>query len=253
MKKLHYLLLLVVVLFSAVSALAKTENGNDIALYFEEAKDNKKEFARLVDGTKGKRYFFRYLEIMNMKSGRKDGRPYVTIITIEPSSYFIVKFTVVKPYSLTMLMQDPISKNGTALALTGVISEVDRQSETITLNPVVLRHKDRSTPKRGTGTELLGEVDPTARYYSFTGAEGKPVVVSYGDRDILPWTAIEDPKKAAELKEEIQAQYTKAEWADYLTKLLEERKSGKKQAFKDAAMRAGVIRGSTNAPILAED
>lgn len=250
MKKISCLMLAVVI-FSAVAALAKTENGNDIALYLEEAKGDKKKFAQLVSESKGKNFYFRYLEIMDMKSGRENNRPYITLTTMEPSSYFVVQFTVVKPVSLMKLMEEPESKRGTAIAVTGQIASVDLAKEKIILNPVIVQTKDRLTPKRG--REMLGEIDPSARYYSFTGADGKPVSISYADKDILPWAGIENPAKAAKMKEEIQAQYTKEEWAEYCLNLLEQRKAGKQEARADAARRAGIISGATNAPVLSEE
>lgn len=247
--KLRVLFLIVLSLAFVVSQVkGATDNGNDLALYLSEAKDNKTAFDEIVKDTPEKNYYFRYLEIINMDSGRQNGAPFVHVECMEPSSYFKVEFTITKPVSLTKLMEEPVTKEGDAIAVTGKIGSIDAKKEIIILNPVIVRHKDRLTPKRG--KELLGEVDPTARFYSFTGAGGKRVEVSYGDKDILPWSSLESEAEQQKLKEKIQLQYTKEEWADYLLAKLAQRSDETKDKKKDAAIRAGIVAGSTNAPVL---
>lgn len=227
---------------------AKTENGNDLVLYLDEAEGDKILLKELIGDTGSKNYYFRYLEILSMKAGRDSRGPYITIKTMEPSSYWTVAFTVTKPLSLKLLMEEPISEEGKAIGVTGKISKIEPEKELIILSPVIVKHKDRLAPKRG--KELYGEINPEALYYTFTGVKGKKITISYADKDILPWSDIEDEKERAKLKKKIQIQYTKEEWFEYLEKKLAERHGGKADKDREAAMRAGIVMGATNAPVL---
>ncbi len=73
---------------------AATENGNDMCLSLSEAMEAEDldEIESLREESKGVNYFFRYLEILEIKSGREGGRPYADILTREPSSYLKLKF-----------------------------------------------------------------------------------------------------------------------------------------------------------------
>jgi hypothetical protein len=157
-------------------ARAETSNGNDFALYYSEATAPAERRA-LFDKASGNPHFFRYLQIMEMETQANGA---VAITAFEPSSYMDVRFTVTKPLSLQKLKEDPPSKPGDAIALTGVVRGI--ATNTILLDPVIVRHKDRLSPKRG--KELLGEVDGSARFYSYT-AGSRPVSLSYRDRDLL--------------------------------------------------------------------
>lgn len=248
MKKAFGVVFMMFVVVLSVSA--KTENGNDLALYLDEAKDNKKQFDLLASETGENNYYFRYLEIVNMDSGRQNGAPFIHIKANEPSSYFTVEFTVTKSVSLQLLMQEPVSKPGEAIAVTGKIEKLDQKKRLIVLNPVIVRHKDRLERKRG--KEMLYEVDQNAVYYSFTGAAGKLVQLKYADRDLLPGSDEPDPVKAAKILADAQKNYTKAEWADHLLAQIAVRDEERRQQANRAAINAGIVRGATNAPIIPE-
>ena len=95
--------------------------------------------------------------------------------TVEPSSDMIVDFTVKKKVSLRKA--DPVQTNE-AIAVTGRVKLMDEKGNRILLEPVIVRHKDRLSPK--VGIELLYEVDPAARKGSDTST-GKEVI-KYRDR-----------------------------------------------------------------------
>jgi len=248
------LLCAILVALSAIrNTDARTENGNDICLYLSEAIEakNRGELKHLKEVSKGINYFFRYLEIIEMKSGRTGGRPYIDIVAREPGSDFTLRFTVKKKRSLTRLLEEPESRRGSTIAVTGRAISIDEKGKVMVLDPVIVRHKDRKTPKRG--KELLGEVDPTARYYSFTAVKGKKVELSYADRDILPWGLIEDPAERGRAKRATLQQYTDEEWADYLLNELAKRDKIKASGLIEAKTKAGIIRSSTNAPALTKE
>ena len=187
------------------TATARTSNGNDFALYYTEARTDQERQA-LLDEAKGRPHFFRYLQIMGIEKGEKDGRPFLAIVAFEPASYMDVKFYVSKRVSLKKLSEEPVSTIGDAIAVTGVIRSIE--DNTITLSPVVVRHKDRLHPKRG--KEMLYEVDPGATFYSYTGGR-KAVSLTYKDRDLL------------QHKDRILAAKGKQGWADYLAAELAKR------------------------------
>jgi hypothetical protein len=182
---------------------AETLNGNDFALYYSEAKTDK-ERAELLSSSQGKPHFFRYLQIMELQ--RNSEGTSVAITAFEPSSLMDVKFVVVKRESLGKLEEDPESKVGDAVAITGVVRGVE--TNTIIIGPVIVRHKDRLSPKRG--KELLCEVDPSATFYSYTGGQ-RPVSLTYKDRDLLQY------------RDQILAQRGKNGWAEFLQQELAKR------------------------------
>jgi hypothetical protein len=174
--------LLVATLVQAVlsrPALAKTSNGNDFALYYIECKTDV-ERKELLDDAKKRPHFFRYLQIMYMEESAVERGTHISITAFEPASYMDVQFVVKKRYSIDKLKEEPESKQGDAIAVTGVVRGV--KENTIILDPVVVRHKDRLHPKRG--KELLCEVDPGATFYSYTGGK-RAVSLTYKDRDLL--------------------------------------------------------------------
>jgi hypothetical protein len=132
-----------------------------------------------------------------------------------------VEFTVTKRVSLSLLGQEPETRPGDAVAVVGRLAGVDPDTDLITLRPVIVRHKDRLTPK--VGKELLCEVDPTATYYSYTGGK-KAVSLTYRDRDLLKF------------KGEILGKKGKQAWADFLEKEVAER--NKARAVERAAKKA---------------
>ena len=202
-----------------VPGMARTSNGNDFALSYSEARTDQ-ERQDVLDEAKGRPHFFRYLQIMELEKGEKGGRPFIAIVAFEPASYMDVKFFVSKRVSLQKLSDAPVSTLGDALAVTGVVKSV--ADNTITLSPMVVRHKDRLHPKRG--KEMLWEVDPTATFYSYTGGK-KAVSLTYKDRDLL------------QHRDRIMAQDGNQGWADFLAKEVATRNAARAAEAKKA--RAG--------------
>jgi hypothetical protein len=199
---------------------AKTSNGNELALALTEAK-NPQALKFVADDAIGRPHYFRYLQILEMEKGEKNGSPFVSIVAQEPSSYMKIRFVIVKPESREKLDADPVTKVGDAIAVTGKIAGIDMKQNLIVLNPVIVRHKDRIAPKPG--KEMLYELDPSAIYYSYTGAgKDKVVHLTYKDRDL-----------AADEKEYI-AKYGKEAWADHLLQKLAEREKARKAAAPPA-------------------
>jgi hypothetical protein len=162
-------------------AAAETSNGNDFALYYSEARDDK-ERAALLDDARNRPHFFRYLQIMEMQSFNEGDRSGVTIIAFEPASRMDIHLTVTKSVSVALLASDPKSKRGDAIAVTGAVINADAKKNMIELGDSIVRHKDRLSPK--IGKELLCEVDPGAVFYSYT-AGSRPVTLTYQDRDLI--------------------------------------------------------------------
>ncbi len=160
------------------STQARTSNGNDFALYYSEAK-TPAERASLVEEAKDRPHLFRYLQIMEMGTAKEGG---VEITAFEPSSLMDVHFVITKSVSLALLKQEPVSKVGRAIAVTGKLASVDEKKNTIYLEGSIVRHKDRLAPKMG--KELLYEVDPGAVFYNYTGGS-RPVTLTYKDRDLI--------------------------------------------------------------------
>lgn len=160
---------------------AETSNGNDFALYFYEAKDDN-ERNLLFEDAKDRPHFFRYLQIMEINPVEENGLSGMRIIAFEPASWMDVAFTVVKPVSLSILNDDPVSKIGDAIAVTGKVTDVSHEQNVILLEGTIVRHKDRLSPK--IGKELLCEVVPGAVFYNYT-AGSRPVTLTYQDRDLL--------------------------------------------------------------------
>lgn len=164
-----------------VPAAARTSNGNDFALYFSEAKDDGGRKA-VLDEARGRPHFFRYLQIMEMETLESGGRAVVTITAFEPSSLMDVRFTVSQAVSLALLGQEPVSKKGAAIAVTGQVKNADAKKNLIELGDSIVRHKDRLSP--AVGKELLCEVNPGAVFYNYTGGS-RPVTLTYQDRDLI--------------------------------------------------------------------
>ncbi len=195
-------------------ACGKTSNGNDFALYLSEAQTSAEQ-KELIDDAKGRPHYFRYLCIVGMQEGRfKDGRPFVNIKATEPASLFNVLFTVQKPASLKKLREAPASEVGDAIAVTGKVVKADPKKKRIELNPIILRHKDRLSPK--IGKELFYELDPNATCYSYT--EVSPGAhVPYKHRDLLKH------------KQEILGRHGGKAWVDFLNAELAKRKQAERK------------------------
>jgi len=207
MKRHGWLAAAPLLLLAAGPGFAGTSNGNDFALTFSEAATDA-ERAAVLDEARGRPHYFRYLRIVCLEEGEKDGRPYVAVDAVEPSSLMRVTFSVTRPVSLRKMQDEPRSGTGDAVAVTGKVTDADRERNTITLGEVIVRHKDRLAPK--VGKELLGEVNPDAVYYMFTYGK-RPIKVRYRDRDLL------------ESKDKIIAEQGKQGWADFLEARLAER------------------------------
>ncbi len=168
-------------LLAAGVAAAAVRSGNEYALSLVEPKAPAVRQSNAEEG-RGKQFFFRYLEVLEIEKGQADGYPQMTLKTREPSSGVTVRFVVRKSVSLSVLQQTPVTSVGDAVAVTGVISAADPATREIVLNPVIVRHKDRLAPK--VGKEMLAEVDSSAVVYSFTGG-GVAVNVSKRDEDLI--------------------------------------------------------------------
>ena len=131
----------------------------------------------LLEDAKGRPHYFRYLQIMQLDDSNERA---IAITAFEPSSYMDVEFIVTKRVSLQKLQEEPRSKLGDAIAITGVVRSVN--GKTIHVGPVIVRHKDRLAPKRG--KEMFYEIDPSGTFYSYTGGK-RPVSLTYQDRDLL--------------------------------------------------------------------
>lgn len=212
-----------VILWLALSsgAGAATSNGNEFALAFKEAKTPAAK-ASVLEEAQGRPHFFRYLQIMEMEPVTVEERPSIRITAFEPSSYMDVKFTVTMPVSLSLLREEPASKVGDAIAVTGRLTGIEEGKNAILLATPIVRHKDRLSP--AVGKELLCEVDPGATFYSYT--EGpRPVRVEFRDRDLLA------------NRDEVLAAGGPKGWMEYLEKEIAKRKA--QRAAAAAAKEAG--------------
>ncbi|MEI7945394.1 MAG: hypothetical protein WCJ02_01795 [bacterium] len=193
-----------VILLSVLTGLSvrgvAVPNGNEYALRLVEAKTPAERKAVLAEGV-GKNHFFRYLQVLELTKSDNNGAPVIFLKTREPSSGMQVSFLVQKSISLSILLKDPVTKVGDAVAAVGVMERVDPVKKEIVLNPVILRYKDLLAPK--VGKEMLSERDSSAIIYSFTGGK-KAVNVSKRDEDLV-----------ANEKEMIE-KLGKDGWAEYL-------------------------------------
>ncbi|MDA3925314.1 MAG: hypothetical protein PF904_11520 [Kiritimatiellae bacterium] len=169
-------------LFCACSAqAAAVPNGNDYALEVVEASTPADIKEVLAEGV-GRKHLFRYLEVLDIKKGNNKGAPVIGIKAREPSSDMIVKFLVQKSISLSIIQKTPSTQVGDGVAVTGVVESVDPKKKTMVLNPVIVRYKDRTTPK--VGREMMEEVDDSSIIYSFTAGK-KPVNLTKRDEDLI--------------------------------------------------------------------
>ena len=205
-------------LFAVVNAQAATSNGNDFALALVEAKTPAAKKA-ILDDAQGRPHFFRYLQIMEMQEVTEEGRASVKITAFEPASYLDVKFTVTMPQSLSLLRDEPVSKVGDAIAVTGRFIGIEPVKNSILLESPIVRQKDRLSPK--VGKELLSETNPGATFYSYT--EGpRPVLLEARDRDLL------------QFRDKVLAEGGPKAWFEFLEKEIAKRKQ---QRAADAAKR----------------
>lgn len=147
------------------------QSGNDLALDFASA--SAVERKRLARDADEHLFFFRYLRITEIERGETDGRPFVRMNTVEPSSDMQVAFTVRKQVSLRKVREQGIGRDD-GIAVVGRVTNINQQAGCVFLGQVIVRYKDRLLPK--TGKELLHEVDPAARKGSDTSS-GKEVII----------------------------------------------------------------------------
>lgn len=204
-------------------AFSDTRNGNDFALYFSEAK-SRQEQADLFNDAKGNPHYFRYLQIMEIDESNPRA---VAITAFEPASLMDVSFIVTKRHSLAKLMEEPRSQQGHAIAITGVVKGI--QDKTITVSPLIVRHKDVLQPSRG--KEMFYEIDASGAFYSYTGGK-RPVSLTYQDRDLL------------QFRDEILQSKGKQGWTEFLEQKVAERK--KERAAKAKAYKEKVKQDRTN-------
>lgn len=133
------------------------KSGNELACEFSMATDkDKAKMTKEVVGS-ATTYYFRYLRVLKKETTTTNGFPCVIVETTEPSSDLYIKFKVVKKVSLELI--NGINE-GEGVAVTGRVIVMDKDSFTIVLEPVIVRHKDKLAPKLG--KELREEVDPDA-------------------------------------------------------------------------------------------
>lgn len=203
-------------------------NGNEFALRLKEAKDPITRHAVLGESL-GKQHFFRYLRIVALREGETNGYPFVEVNTVEPSSKMSIQFTVVKSMSLAVMKEPPASGVGDALAVTGRVRSVDPERRVIVLSPLIVRYKDRLSPKDG--KEMVSERESSGIVYSFTGGK-EAVNVSRRDADLLQHEA------------RIVAERGKDGWAQFLIDAIARRD----QQEKERRDKLGIYRKETPAP-----
>lgn len=210
----------------ACSSRAVDLNGNEFALNLSEAKT---PFAlkEILDESLGKQHFFRYLRIVSMKEGETNGCPCIDVETVEPSSKMTVSFLVVKSISLSVVKEEPVSKVGDALAVTGRVKSADPQKRLIMVSPVIVRYKDRLSPKYG--KEMMAERVSSGIVYSFTGSK-EPVNVTKRDEDLLQY------------EDQILAERGKDGWARFLLDEIAKRD----KAEKERRDKLGIYRREAN-------
>jgi hypothetical protein len=197
-----------------IPAAARTSNGNDFALYLSEAR-SATERQKVLDEARNRPHFFRYLQVMEMRTAEVDGAEVVQVTAFEPASRMDVKFTVALPLSLALLREEPATKIGDAIAVTGIVTGADRDQNTITLGQTIVRHKDRLSPK--IGKELLCEVNPGAVFYNYTAGR-RPVSLTYKDRDLI------------HLQQQIVAEKGPDGWVEFLERELARRNQERQTA-----------------------
>ena len=148
---------------------AETASGNELALTFATAENMRQTEIRKE--AVGRQYFFRYLRITAVERGGTNGPAFARMATVEPSSDMVVQFVITKEESLKRA--EPL-QTGDAVAVTGRLKSIDKPSNRIVLDPVIVRYKDRTAPKRS--KELLYELDPDARQGTDTST-GKERVI----------------------------------------------------------------------------
>jgi len=163
------LVTLLITILVPASLAGPVKNGNTMALDFVTAGETLRK--ELQEETEGRIFFFRYLLITNIETRVTNSLTRIDMNTVEPSSEMRVDFTVRKRVSLE---KAKTLEKGNAVAVTGRVKSISAQKNQIVLDPVIVRYKDRLSPKAG--RELLYEVDPNARRGTDT-TSGKEVII----------------------------------------------------------------------------
>ena len=140
---------------AALAAAEPVRNGNELALKYASASaDGKLQVRKAATGMF---HTFRYLKIVEIRSGQPapDG---VTLVTIEPSSD--LRVTLVARQKVSLEVAAGLTTNACVAAKGRVTSIGVVAPDMLVVDPAVLQHADRATPKAG--AELLNEVDPKA-------------------------------------------------------------------------------------------
>ncbi|OGV59560.1 MAG: hypothetical protein A2498_03155 [Lentisphaerae bacterium RIFOXYC12_FULL_60_16] len=151
------ILSLVFLVSPAVLALqaGPQKSGNELALNYMEAGDREKP--AIAKEAIGRVMLFRYLRIVTKEETTTNGFPCVVVQATEPSSDMYITFKVVKKVSLDLIRT---IAEGEAVAISGRIHTINKDTQTIFVEPVIVRYKDKLAPKLG--KELMEEVDPNA-------------------------------------------------------------------------------------------
>ena len=156
-------------LLTSAALAGPVRSGNDLALDFSTADEaQQREIRRDV---KGKLFFFRYLQIMDLEKCKINNMQCIKMKTAEPSSGMSVNFVVRKKVSLKKAGS---LKKGEAIAVTGRILNIGKKPDAIILEPAIVRYKDRLSP--AIGKELLYEVDPSARRGTDTSSGSEKII-----------------------------------------------------------------------------
>lgn len=109
-----------VLLMAAFSAFASgpLKNGNEFALRYTESTAEEKSEVRKA--SVGQSLFFRYLKVESILKGETNGVPFISMSTVEPSSYMNVEFVV------TAAWFDPKKKRRTPRMESGGIGNLYR-------------------------------------------------------------------------------------------------------------------------------
>jgi hypothetical protein len=144
-----------IVSFCKTGTSEPVRNGNRLALKF--ATNSAPMQKKIYDFSKDVIHTFRYLKVQEIKNDTPfEGAK--TVVTKEPSSNLKVTMILTKPVSLKIISN---TATGECLAAKGRIEKlIYEDKEEMIVNPAILLHKDRCSPKQS--IELLREIDKDA-------------------------------------------------------------------------------------------
>jgi hypothetical protein len=146
------------VLVAAVWAGARADpvrNGNELALLYVSGKAPEQQALRKE--RTGMIHTFRHLLIVAIQRDQPDPGA-ITLLTREPSSDMRIRLVARQKLSLALAAG---LETNMAVAVTGRLRSLGTpEPDLMVVDPAVLKHADRPTPKAG--AELLNEVDRTA-------------------------------------------------------------------------------------------